>query len=148
MYFGRKIDGSIRPIPGSQGGQHIPFCGDANTCSSSFQCFLTDIIPHVPLYLFDLKRLRITIDLGNNGFDLFSFKVDDIIHDPQCLACMLCKFIGIKNCLFGKGGIHIAVQVECQKAAAVVRTEGNLPAWICRNSFKAKICIAIGYGFI
>ena len=60
---------------------------------------------------------------------------------PTCLR----NFSQLNLASVGKGFLHIAVQVNGQQTAAIVRTEGNFTAGIGGYGFEALVGVAVGH---
>ena len=97
--------------------------------------------------LFNFHRFGIRVYLFKYLFNLFSFEIDDIIHDALCILHMFTEQIEIEMSFAGKRIHYIGVEIDGEKSAAVVRTERDFSARIRGNRSESKIRIAVRNGF-
>ena len=139
-----KTDGFVGSVSQSKRSKHVTFRSDSYAGAAALDAFLADILPEVSLNVLDVFLLRICFDLFKNPVYFFQLEIDYIIHDPLGFLHMLNKETGIKTGFLGKRLVDITVQVDGQKTATVVCTEGYLSAGIGRYGPEAKIGVAIG----
>ena len=71
--------------------------------------------------LFDFFGLRVGLYLGEDGIYFLHFEVYDVVHDALCLAYMLPEKVEIEFGLCCERIFDVAVKVDCEQAAAVIR---------------------------
>ncbi len=142
-----EIDGLRTAVGEPERREHIAFGRDAQTGSAALQRLVANLFPerklHTPYVLiFGVGRYFLYY-----GIDLFEFEVYDVVHKAHGLADVLLEQVEIELGLFRERILHVTVQIERQQAAAVVWTQRNFTARICRNGGEPEVRIAVGYGF-
>ena len=85
----------------------------------------------------------IGFNLFHNLFDLFQFKVDDVIHDALSQTNVLLEQVEIEVGILGKRIDYVGIKVDSQQAARIVWAKWNFTTWVGRNRTIAKVSIAI-----
>ena len=147
MYAFAEISGCRSAVAESESRDHIAFGCGAETCATARQSFASYLFPQMEFCRFDFHAFRIGFDLRNDGIYFFRFKVNEIVHEPLGFYNMFCQTCEIKRCLKGERIVDVAVEVDGQQAATVVRAQRYLTARIGRHRAETEIGVAVGYGF-
>ena len=94
----------------------------------------------------DVLFLGVLGYLFDDGLDLLELQIDDIVHDAHRGRDVAPELAEVERRLFRERLVYIAVQIDRQQAAAVIRAERNFAAGIRRDRPEAQIGVAVGNG--
>ena len=103
------------------------------------------IFPKVNLSPLDLFIFGVGVDFLKDSINFFKFKVDNIVHHTLGDTNMFREQFLIEGCVLCERVIHVAIQVDSEKAAAVISAQRNLATRVGADSLEAEIGVAIRY---
>ena len=147
LYFDGEIGRFVGSVAQAQGCQHIAFGRDAQARTASLKRFFADFLPQFHFHLADILVFGIFRDFFEDRFDLFEFEVDDIVHHPHGCGDVPPEFIEVERSLLRERLVDVAVQVDRQQAATVVRAQRNFAARVRRNGAESEVGVAVRHRF-
>ena len=130
VHFGGEGVALVGTVPDVEGGEHIALGGDAEAGAAALGGLLADLEPE---FLFDALHafaFGVAVDLGEYLVDFLKFQVDDVVHQALGILNMFPEKGHVEVCLVREWIFNIAVQVNGNETAAVIRTERNLTTGI------------------
>ena len=144
MHLHAEVSSLLCTIAQSHSSYHVTFGCDTHTRTTTFRALCLDFLPQVQLGALHLHRLRVALHLLHDEVNLLQLQVNDVVHQSLGHLYMFLEQLIVEVSILREGVLHIAVQVDAQQSAGVVRTQGNLTTRIRGNGAEAQIGIAIG----
>ena len=146
LYLDGEVDRLVGPVAQAQRGQHVAFGRDAETRAAALERLFADFFPQAVFDVTDVLFLGVLGYLFDDGLDLLELQIDDIVHDAHRGRDVAPELAEVERRLFRERLVDIAVQIDRQQAAAVIRAERNFAAGIRRDRPEAQIGVAVGNG--
>ena len=143
VYLCSEVESLVRAVAQTECCQHIALGSDTETCTTTLQCHILNLVPQVELYTANILILRIRSNLLDDEVNLLQLQVDNIIHQVHSLVNMLLEEVEVERSLLRKWIFNIRVEVDSQQTAAVVRAQRNLATRVGRNGYEALVSVAV-----
>ena len=147
LHLDSEVCGFRRAVFEAEGGQHVSFAGNADSCAASEKCFVENLVPEFKLGVLDVGAFGVDLNLFDYGFDFLLFEIDYVVHDTLGFSGVFLEELEIEVCFGSERIFHITEKIHCQQAAAVVGAERDFAAGVGGYSSEAEIVVAVGDTF-
>ena len=144
VHLHAEVGGLLRTIAQSHGGYHVTLGSDTYSRTATLRTLGLDLLPQVHLGTLHLHRLGVGLHLLHDEVYLLQLQVYDVVHQSLGHLHVLLEQLIVEVGILREGFLHVAVQVDAQQTAGVVRTKGYLATRIGAHGTEAQVGIAVG----